>query len=247
MDSYGTAQLLGGRDHQCDATTVWTAPGDARAYVLLDGVGDTPTVRAWTRTAARRPARTAALHANAETGLRAERARYAAEPGRRSDHGLHLPCAAAVVVVRTPDAPDADGTGGTLSFGWSGDARAHLLLDGHLHLVTEDHNERRAYDGHGDRNVLTACLGAGWDDEETEERYGHPAVEHVGGPARPGRLPLTSDGAYEPYGEDDRDLADCLTGAPRTAARCLVDGAVRRARALPDPYADNATALIARI
>ncbi|MEW1552145.1 PP2C family protein-serine/threonine phosphatase [Streptomyces tsukubensis] len=244
MDAYGTAQLPGDRYHQCDATAVWTAPGRARAYVLLDGVGDTPAVRAWTRTAARRLARTAALHANAGAGLRAERARYAAEPGRHPRDEPQLPCAAAVVVVHTPATP---GVGAVLSFAWSGDARAYLLLDGHLRLITEDHNQRRAYDGHGDRNALTACLGAGWDDQETEERYGHPAVETVRGPARPGRLLLTSDGAYEPYGHDDRDLADHLTGAPRASARRLVDDAVRRARALPDPYADNATALIAHL
>ncbi|MER7048345.1 hypothetical protein [Streptomyces jumonjinensis] len=66
-------------------------------------------------------------------------------------------------------------------------------------------------------------------------------------PGPPGRLLLTSDGAYEPYGDADRDLADYLTGAPRTSARRLVEDAVRRARAVPDPYADNATALIAHI
>ncbi|MFF8960770.1 PP2C family protein-serine/threonine phosphatase [Streptomyces sp. NPDC014894] len=247
MDSYGTAQLPGDRANQCDATAVWTAPGGTRAYVLLDGVGDTPTVRAWTRTAARRLARTAALHADAETALRAERDRYAAEPGRHPDDGSRLPCAAAVVVVHTPHTPGTPGMGGVLSFAWSGDARAYLLLDGHLRLITEDHNERRAYEGHGDRNVLTACLGAGRDDKETEERYGHPAVETVRGPARPGRLLLTSDGAYEPHEDGDHDLAGYLTGAPRTSARRLVDDAVRRARTLPDPYADNATALIAHL
>ncbi|MFF3558305.1 PP2C family protein-serine/threonine phosphatase [Streptomyces tsukubensis] len=245
MNSYGTAQLLGDRDHQCDATAVWTAPGGARAYVLLDGVGDTPAVRSWTRIAARRLARTAALHANAETGLRVERARYAAEPGRYFDQEPQLPCAAAVVVVHAPCTPGDPGTGGTLSFAWSGDARAYLLLDDHLRLITEDHNERRAYDG--DRNALTACLGAGWDDEETEERYGHPAVETVRGPVRPGRLLLTSDGAYEPHDDAGRALAPYLTGAPRASARRLVYDAVRRARAVPQPFADNATALIAHI
>ncbi|MEU6934903.1 hypothetical protein AB0A05_38110 [Streptomyces sp. NPDC046374] len=35
-------------------------------------------------------------------------------------------------------------------------ARAYLLLDGHLCLLTERHNARRAYDG--DRNLITACL-----------------------------------------------------------------------------------------
>ncbi|MFC7797194.1 hypothetical protein [Streptomyces cinereoruber] len=67
------------------------------------------------------------------------------------------------------------------------------------------------------------------------------------GPARPGWLLLASDGAYEPHEDIDYDLGDYLTGAPREAAELLVDDAVRRARAQRDPYADNATALIARL
>lgn len=55
--------------------------------------------------------------------------------------------------------------GGLFSVAWSGDARASLLL-------TDDHNARRAYDGHGDRNLITACLGAGHDDEQTEQLLG---------------------------------------------------------------------------
>ncbi|MFE0420977.1 hypothetical protein [Streptomyces sp. NPDC058953] len=61
-----------------------------------------------------------------------------------------------------------------LSSAPSGDARAYLPLNGHLRLITEDHNQCRAFDGHGDRNTFTACLGAGWDNKQTEERYGPP-------------------------------------------------------------------------
>ncbi|MET9660005.1 hypothetical protein [Streptomyces sp. NPDC006510] len=121
-------------------------PDGTRAYALLDGVGDNQTVRAWTRTAARRLARAAAGHADAEAGLRAEYDRYAADPARHLDHDL--PTAAAVAAVHVP--------GGLFSVAWSGDARAYFLLDGHLRLLTEDHNKRRAYDG--DRNLITACL-----------------------------------------------------------------------------------------
>ncbi|WP_435192317.1 hypothetical protein [Streptomyces sp. bgisy126] len=83
--------------------------------------------------------------------------------------------------------------------------------------------------------------------EETEERWGHPAIEHVGGPTRPGWLLLASDGSYEPHEDIDHDLGDYFTGDPREAAELLVDDAVRCARAQRNPYADNATALIARI
>ncbi|WP_432129322.1 PP2C family protein-serine/threonine phosphatase [Streptomyces sp. bgisy082] len=237
---HATARRLGDRVFQCDATAVCTMPDGTRAYALLDGVGDTPAVRAWTRTAARRLARAAAGHGDAEAGLRAEYERYAADPARH-DPEHDLPSAAAVVAVYVP--------GGWFSVAWSGDARAYLLLDGlgPLRQLTEDHNVRRAYDGHGDRNLITACLGGTRDDEETEHRWGHPAIECMSGPARPGWLLLASDGAYEPHEDIDHNLGDYLSGDPREVAERLVDDAVRRARAQRDPYADNATALIARL
>lgn len=193
----------GDRNHQCDATAVWTSPGGTRAYVLLDGVGDTPAVRAWTQAAARRLAHVAVLHADAEAGLRAEYDRYAAEPARTADHDL--PTAA----VHVP--------GGLLSVAWSGDARAYLLLDGDLRLLTEDHNARRVRGTN--RNLITACLGGDRDDRQNEDAWGHPAIEVVRGPARPGRLLLASDGAYEPLQGGGHDLADYLTtGDPRKDA-----------------------------
>ncbi|GGU69558.1 hypothetical protein [Streptomyces daghestanicus] len=99
----------------------------------------------------------------------------------------------------------------------------------------------------GDRNLITACLGEARSDEETEQIWGHPAIEHLRGPARPGWLLLASDGAYEPHEDTGHDFAGYLTGTPRTAAERLVDDAVRRAHELTEPYADNATALVARI
>ncbi|CAL9676906.1 hypothetical protein [Streptomyces sp. enrichment culture] len=172
---------------------------------------------------------------DAEAGLRAEYGHYAADPARTAGHDL--PCAAAVVAVHVP--------GGLFSVAWSGDARAYLLLDGHLRLLTEEHNARRACDG-GDRNLITACLGEARGDEETERLWGHPAIEDLRGPARPGGLLLASDGAYEPHEDAGHDLAGYLTGDPRAGER-LVDDAVRRAHELSDPYADNATVLVARI
>jgi serine/threonine protein phosphatase PrpC len=107
-------------------------------------------------------------------------------------------------------------------------------------------DRRWATDG-GDRNLITACLGEARSDEETERLWGHPAIEYLCGPARPGWLLLASDGAYEPHEDAGHDLAGYLTGDPRTAAERLVDDAVRRAHELTNPCADNATALVARI
>ncbi|MFF8100150.1 mucin-2 [Streptomyces sp. NPDC016640] len=82
MRTYATAQLIGDRTHQCDVTAVATAPSGARAYVLLDGIGSSDTVRDWTCNAARRLARTAARRGHAEAGLRAVYNRLT------SDHNL---------------------------------------------------------------------------------------------------------------------------------------------------------------
>ncbi|GAA2731673.1 hypothetical protein [Streptomyces nogalater] len=145
--------------------------------------GPAPPPAAW-------PAR-AAGSADAEAGLRAEYGHYATEPARTAGHGL--PCAAAVVAVHVP--------GGLFSVAWSGDARAYLLLDGHLRLLTEDHNARRACDG-GDRDLITACLGEARSDEETERLWGHPAIEYLRGPARTtsrrNRLPPPFPGVCAP-------------------------------------------------
>lgn len=118
MRTYATAQLIGDRSHQCDATAVHTAPSGARAHVLLDGIGSTDEIRDWTRTAARRLARSAAYHGDAETGLRAQYNRYAADPDRQGPWG-YGPKAAAIVAVTAPGRP--------LTVAWCGDARAYLL------------------------------------------------------------------------------------------------------------------------
>ncbi|MCL7382166.1 mucin-2 [Streptomyces sp. 35G-GA-8] len=233
--TYGSAQHIGDRSHQCDATAVRTAPDGTRAFVLLDGIGSSDTVRTWTRTAARRLAQACALHGHAEAGLRAEYTRYAAEPIRQDDaRRSEPPSAAAVAAVHSP--------AGLLSIAWAGDTRAYLLLDGVLSELTEDHNLRRV-DG-GSRDMITTCLGSAWDDRRTQERWGHPAIESMAAPlTRPGRLLLASDGAYEPYEDTGGLLADHLAGALESVPHSLTEGAVALARAQP-AAADNATVLV---
>lgn len=242
MRTYATAQLIGDRSHQCDATAVSTAPSGARAYVLLDGIGSTDEIRDWTRNAARRLARTAARHGDAEAGLRALYNRYAADPDRQGPWGFG-PKAAAVVAVTAPGRP--------LTIAWCGDSRAYLLAGGTVQRLTQDHNLRRVYPdngvhGGGNRNIITSCLGAAESDDEMKNRYNHAAIESVTRPAGRCRLLLASDGAYEPHEDAGHDLADFLTiGDLKETAEAFVDTAVAMTRAAANPHADNASVLVA--
>jgi serine/threonine protein phosphatase PrpC len=240
MRTHATAQLIGDRSHQCDATATATGPNGTRAYVLLDGIGSNDEVRDWTRTAARRLARSAAYHQDAETGLRAQYDRYAADPDRQGPWARQ-PDACAVVAVASPR---------WLTVAWCGDARAYLLAGGRLLRLTQDHNLRRVYPpcdqhGGGNRNRVTSCLGNCETDDEVKARYGHPAIETVTRQLENSRLLLASDGAYEPYEDGGHDIGTYLIGSPAHTARLFVNGAVDIARDVPDPYADNATVLIA--
>ncbi|MEU0275552.1 mucin-2 [Streptomyces sp. NPDC006307] len=238
MRNYATAQLIGGREEQCDATAVYTTPAGARAYVLLDGIGSQAYVREWTRAAARRLARTAARLHDAEAGLRAEYDRYAKEPDREGPWGFG-PKAAAVVAVTAPGLP--------LTVAWCGDSRAYVLVRGTARRLTTDHNLRRVYppcdmypEG-GNRHKITSCLGATANDARVMAEYKHPAIETVTVPVENCRLLLASDGAYEPIEDNDADVATYLVGDPTEAARDLVETAVAWGGARPD----NATALVA--
>jgi len=235
MRSYATAQLIGDRSHQCDATATATHNG-ARAYVLLDGIGSSDEIRDWTRTAARRVARSAAYHCDAETGLRVQYNRYAADPDRQGPWGFG-PQACAVVAVASPR---------WLTVAWCGDARAYLLVGGTVLRLTQDHNLRRVYPpndihGGGNRNIVTSCLGSDETDQQVKDRYGHPAIESVTRLSENSRLLLASDGAYEPLEDSCRNLADYLIGTPTEAARDFTQSAIDHA----GEYADNATVLIA--
>ncbi|MER5750637.1 mucin-2 [Streptomyces sp. NPDC002088] len=243
MRNYATAQLIGDRSHQCDATAVYTAPSGARAYVLLDGIGSSDEVRDWTRDAARKLARAAARRGDAETGLRAVYDRYAAEPERHDTWMRHhMPAAAAAVAVTAPGHP--------LTIAWCGDARAYIFVRGTVRRLTADHNLRRVFPPRGgmpggNRNIITSCLGAIETDQENKDQYGHPAIESVTwGPERC-RLLLASDGGYEPHEDAGHDLSAFLMGDLSETAESFVDTAVATARSVPDRRADNATVLVA--
>ncbi|MFD8671032.1 mucin-2 [Streptomyces microflavus] len=247
MRTYVTAQHTGTEPGQCDTTAVRSGPGQARAYVLMDGIGRRVETRIWADRTARQIARTAALRGDAEAGLR-----HVYNLCR--DDAIHYGSghkAAAVVAVKTPGKP--------LTVAWCGDSRAYLMEGGIAVRLTDDHNKRRAYPPSanspygGSRNSLTSCLGSDRDDENVFNQYGHPAIEsttrEITGPCR---LLLASDGAYEPH-EDARTClftacaGDDLISTARNLVNLAVGTAVKTSRAL-DPnrvYADNATALLA--
>lgn len=226
--THAAAQHQGDRSHQCDATATWTA-GGVRAYALLDGIGSTPTVQTWTRTAARRLARAAATRGNAEAGLRAIHAVASRERARLAYPGA--PAAVAVVATVTLH---------SVEIAWCGDARAYLLADGELVRLTKDHNQRQLMldmgeePGPGARNHVLSYLGYDGD---------HPMLGNTTVPRR-GTLLLASDGAYEPLEDNGLDLAAHLGDTPRTAARALVAAAVEHAT---PGRADNATVLVVNL
>ncbi|MEC3995192.1 protein phosphatase 2C domain-containing protein [Actinacidiphila sp. DG2A-62] len=252
MRTYATAQAIGLRSFQCDATAIHTAPSGARAFVVLDGIGDGSRVREWTRTAARRLARAASRRADAEAGLRHIYADYAADLDRHDpEMARWMPSAAALVALYVPGEP--------LQLAWCGDVRAYLLRRGIAHRLTEDHNARRVYpptalypEG-GNRNMITSYLGGVLTDDQAMAKYNHPAIETWSVPLDgPCRLALLSDGAYEPHLEDGNDLYVELEHDPigQVATEFVdlaVETSIQRSKAEDpeDPYADNATVLLA--
>lgn len=244
MRTYATAQKVGTRTHQCDAVAACMAPGGVRAYAVLDGVGDSPQVREWTRSAARSVANAASRHGDAESGLRDVYTQYAGERERQDPvRARRLPGAAAVVVVSSP---------GGLTVAWCGDVRAYLLRRGVYLRLTEDHNMRRVLPRSatrprsGSRNVITSYLGSSATDEEVRRKVGHPAIESTsvttGPDADVPRLVVATDGAYEPHEDAGHDIHMDLAYEPlRRGAEEWVESAVALARGT----ADNASVLVA--
>ncbi|WP_128378534.1 PP2C family protein-serine/threonine phosphatase [Streptomyces cavernae] len=229
MPTHATAQLIGGRSYQCDATATYTI-GKTRAYVLLDGMGDEQEVGDWTRSIARPLAHAAARRADAEVGLRVFHAQVAEERAARGLYSPGEPCAVAVVAVVVP--------GELVQVAWCGDARAYVLHQGgRLERLTSDHNDRqRLLDmgmapGPGARHVVRSFLGYSGE---------LPQIGAAIGPDS-GRLLLASDGAYEPLEGSCRDLSAYLTGGVHEAARSFVEAAIDHGSIRPD----NATVLVA--
>ncbi|MFE5407099.1 PP2C family protein-serine/threonine phosphatase [Streptomyces sp. NPDC056580] len=250
MRSYATAQHIGGRTTQCDATAVRTAPDGARAFVLLDGIGSTEAVRDFTRQSAVRLAQSAARRGDAVSALRHLYERLAADPDRQDPYQRrHMPAAAAVVAVTAPGRP--------LTVAWCGDCRAYLLRRGITRRLTDDHNLRRVHPPtalhpeNGNRNVITSYLGSTHTDAEAMNLYRHPAIESTTVESTDGcRLLLASDGAYEPHEDVGHDLYtelddDPLTRTVRNFVSLAIDTARTKLPADEHHYVDNATALLA--
>lgn len=249
MRTYATAQNIGLRANQCDAAAVRTdSATGTRAYVLLDGIGDSFDVRDWVRVTTPRLARAAARRRDAEAGLRAVYDALAADPWRQDDYLRQFePAAAALVAVHQPGKP--------LTIAWAGDCRAYAIRSGIARRLTQDHNLRRVYppcSAHegGNRNRITSYLGGVSSDEAARNEFGHPAIETATIPDPSGlRVLFASDGAYEPHEDAGHALPDYLTGTPHEAARrfvrTAVDTALKTGEEEGRRYADNATVLIA--
>ncbi|WP_274036302.1 PP2C family protein-serine/threonine phosphatase [Streptomyces sp. MMBL 11-1] len=238
MPTFRSAQRLGTRSHQCDATAGRSRRG-VSAFTLLDGIGSSEKVRTWTRERAADLASAGVELGDAEAALRRVHAAAGAEPGRDTWGWEELPAAVAVLAVLRQD---------VLTVAWCGDSRAwHLSPNGELTLLTSDHNraQERLDEGMaprpGDRNTVTSYLG--W----------HPMAPLNGGGSakfgtaqidgRLGRLVLASDGAYEPLESACDPMTGHLAGATcQQAAQRLASTAIYHAR---PQHIDNATVLVA--
>ncbi|WP_344406952.1 mucin-2 [Streptomyces longisporus] len=220
---YATAQRIGSRSHQCDATAVAEFEGTI-AHVLLDGMGCSAEIAQWTRATARQLAATAARLGDADAALRQVHAAAAAEPGR-DKHWQTMPRAVAVVAVFRP--------GTLVQIAWCGDARAYRRgLDGVVRRITDDHNARqdaleRGRPG-GDRSKVLSFLG----DPRPSPRFGARTE-----PAE-GLFLLISDGGYEPLEALGCDLWVHLLGPLDEVADDMA------AFAAVGPDADNATVVV---
>ncbi|MFB7672913.1 PP2C family protein-serine/threonine phosphatase [Kitasatospora purpeofusca] len=226
---HATAQHIGDRSHQCDATATSATTSGGRAFVLLDGIGTSTTVNAWTRAQAHRLADlTSQLLQPHQAITQVQHEIAAAQPD--------IDGACAVIAVAQPDT--------SLEVAWIGDCRAYLRTpNGHLTQLTTDHNERAQHEARGEvappdaRDYLTRCLGA---------QIGGDALlpESLLIPTAAGtRLLLASDGCYEPIEDAGRDLAAELDPG-RVPAACT-EHLIRLAITLGGENRDNATCLIA--
>ena len=230
MRTYATAQHIGSRSHQCDATATYTQRG-VRAYALLDGIGSSDEVRDWTRRQARILAQFTAGVGNPLAALAGLRTANQFDTDQPAAFGpVEPPSAVAVVALYRP--------GQLLTVAWCGDSRAYWMPTGAgAELVTCDHNVLAEEHAAGRtcpqwyRNHVTSHLGS------TDGGIGLVHVDVTDG----GRLLLASDGAYNPLEDHGHNLTRLLDGGtPRDAARRLVATALGTA----DERHDNATALV---
>lgn len=232
MRTYATAQQIGTRSHQCDATATRRTADGGRAYVLCDGIGSNDAVRDWTREITQRLAILTARTLQPHEAIAQVQAEITSEPG----WDIEVPGACAVIAVTGPDQ--------LLRVAWIGDCRAYLLhADGHLQRLTGDHNQRAEFEAAGAavpywaRNIVTRCMGHPKGGEALEPEW--TTVHDRAGT----RLLLASDGCYEPIEDSCLDLASdlALYDAPARAAEHIVATAIAAGSA----HTDNATCLVA--
>lgn len=230
MRYHATAQQIGDRSHQCDATATRFTPAGESVFVLLDGIGSSREVQHWSRCQAVRLAGMTTRLSWPQEALCRQRVDNERLYGKPETWGWDDPPSAVAVCALWAD--------GQLEVTWCGDARAYLLTGGKLQLLTVDHNKRQeAIDAgygpeFGNRNRVTSHL------IDTDGPIGTVRLDVTAG-----RLLLASDGLYEPIEDGGLDLAAdlALYDDPAQAAEHLVATAI----AAGGNHKDNATCLVA--
>lgn len=223
---WDSATRLGGRRLNADSTAVHRDPRTGRtAFVVADGIGDSPLAAHAARLAADIAAEAAASGQEpGEAILTAQRALWATLPGDESGDTV-----LAVAV------PDAGPSGHALDVAWVGDCRVYHSNGRVLELVTTDHTVAEYFRSRGQEvsprmeHMVTTSLRTVRPDRIGRNRTG----------LHSGRLLLCSDGVHKPLpGGALREILDRPL-APDAAANLLVD------QALSLGGRDNSTALVA--
>ena len=223
---WDSATRLGERRFNADAFAIQRDPHTGRtAFVVADGIGDSPAAARAAWLAAGTAAEVAAAGQDPyEAVLAAQRALWPAMPGDESGD--------AVLAVAVPDAGPS---GQALDVAWVGDCRVYHSNGRVLELVTTDHTVAEYFRSRGQEvsprmeHMVTTSVRTVPPDRIGRNRTGFGS----------GRLLLCSDGVHKPLPVGAlREILDRPI-APDAAANLLVD------HALSLGGRDNTTALVA--
>ncbi|MFF3553460.1 hypothetical protein ACFYXL_08570 [Streptomyces tsukubensis] len=238
-----TATRKGTRPHNADSATVHRLPGTPMvAAALVDGIGNSPAVVEFSRTAAQIAARVGARR-GALLGILAAAEMAAAPPGVQVEDGV------AVVAVTSEES-------GTTSIAWTGDSRVYGWTGSQLVQRSTDQTMGtwlRKWggtavtlhrDGRPDETVPTETAALVLDDY-ARAALGRSSIATVPLCQITDRLViLTSDGVHAQAGHA---LMEILTREHATDPQALANAIVAAALPTPDGYRDDATCIVLSI